>query len=104
MDRRLYGFSATDQDGQRVDPARISVAGSERMSAHSLCPHCGADHSKPPRHCLDTNRWTQAERDEWLRRAKLIEPGIRLAPSTREMADRFGERNRLDRERENSDA
>lgn len=63
------------------------------------CPHCTIDHRAPgnPPYCPDTRRWTTAERDAWRAQARRENPGIAFAPSTAQLAARFGARNRADR-------
>jgi hypothetical protein len=62
-----------------------------------LCPHCKLWHDgKVIAHCLDNDRWTRVERDELREQIKRRSPGIRFAPSTARMQDRFGARNRAD--------
>lgn len=62
-----------------------------------LCPHCALDHDVV-KMCPDRGSWTQDERDA--RRAQLRRryPWIVFAPTTAEMQDRFGARNRQERE------
>jgi hypothetical protein len=63
-----------------------------------LCPHCKLIHDgRVITHCFDTRRWTRAERDELRRQMRQRSPSIQFAPSTAQMQDRFGARNRADR-------
>lgn len=62
------------------------------------CPHCGGsyDHRKDrgvkAHVCADQDRWTQAERDQWLTQTRERSPASLFAPSSRSMAERFGGR------------
>lgn len=61
------------------------------------CPHCGEPSFTTPGHvCADRSPWTRAERDEWRAVARRVSPTIQFAPSSEQMAARFGERNRAD--------
>jgi hypothetical protein len=62
-----------------------------------LCPHCKLWHDgKVITHCLDSDRWTRAERDELREQLKRRHPAIRFSPSTARLQDLFGARNRAD--------
>jgi diadenosine tetraphosphatase ApaH/serine/threonine PP2A family protein phosphatase len=65
------------------------------------CPHCGALHDRvcrQPDGSIDRTPWTRAERDQWREQARREDPSIQFAPSSAQMQERFGERNRRDRE------
>lgn len=58
-----------------------------------ICPHCGLWHDGrilkmcPP---AKRDRWTNEEREQWREDFKRRNPGVRFAPSSAEMARRFG--------------
>lgn len=66
------------------------------------CPHCGPLHDRVCRHpdgTIDKSPWTNAERDALRERIKRESPATVFAPSTAQMQDRFGARNRADGKR-----
>jgi hypothetical protein len=65
-------------------------------SAVNACPHCGEPLGGHV--CADRERWTNRERDEMRAIIRHLHPTVLFAPSSAQMADRFGERNRRDRE------
>lgn len=61
------------------------------------CPHCGLIHGEDGVfYCPDKRRWTQQERDELRAQLRRRNPAIQFAPSSAQMQDRFGARNRAD--------
>jgi hypothetical protein len=64
------------------------------------CPHCGPLHDhvcRNPDGSIDKTAWTRAERDAWRDQARRDDPSITFAPSSAQMQERFGARNREDR-------
>lgn len=62
-----------------------------------LCPHCGLWHDgRVIARCLDNDPWTDGERDAHREQLRRRYPAITFAPSTAQMQDRFGARNRAD--------
>lgn len=72
------------------------------MSDREPCPHCGQPSGPggPAHVCPDTTPWTQAEKDAFRAQARRWYPAVPFGPSTDQLAARFGERNRKDREAE----